>query len=382
MSDEEQGGDVVAFPGQHSGDGGESEQEPERGPVDIEADEDFEDFLTGASALDDYTREDYVRATTEEYRDLADAIAKAAEEDVEMQAVAASMPGLESGVVGFDDVAGEVPEAAEQPPSDTAVRFATGLLLIAIFLTVLALGGVWFGLFVLVASFLAVGEFYATFRRVGYVPLALFGLLGTIAVMAAGWYGSPGAVATAVGLTVLAIIFWYALVPRRRPLENAAVTILGVVWIPTLLVFAMFIIKAPRAQSLVIALVGLTALFDAGSYFAGRTFGRTQLAPRLSPNKTVEGAVGGLATALVAGVALWLIPWFRFSLGAGLGLAGLVAVFGLAGDLAESMIKRAVGVKDMGTVLPGHGGLLDRVDSFIFTIPVGYLFFSWLGYLA
>lgn len=382
MSDEEQGGDVVAFPGQPSGDGGESEQEPERGPVDIEADEDFEDFLTGASALDDYTREDYVRATTEEYRDLADAIAKAAEEDVEMQAVAASMPGLESGVVGFDDVAGEVPEAAEQPPSDTAVRFATGLLLIAIFLTVLALGGVWFGLFVLVASFLAVGEFYATFRRVGYVPLALFGLLGTIAVMAAGWYGSPGAVATAVGLTVLAIIFWYALVPRRRPLENAAVTILGVVWIPTLLVFAMFIIKAPRAQSLVIALVGLTALFDAGSYFAGRTFGRTQLAPRLSPNKTVEGAVGGLATALVAGVALWLIPWFRFSLGAGLGLAGLVAVFGLAGDLAESMIKRAVGVKDMGTVLPGHGGLLDRVDSFIFTIPVGYLFFSWLGYLA
>lgn len=397
QSDVESGGDVVAFPGMNpdvpadvpTGEmpprGGSDSQEVETGGEDAE---DFEDFLTGASVLDGFTREDYLQATTEEYRDLAEAVAKAAEEDIEMQAVTSSMPGLEPGLVGFDDVTGEQDLPPEEPSvepvrSDTLVRFATGLVLIAVILALLAVGGIWFALLVVVVALIALGEFYATMRKAGYTPLALFGFLGGLGVLAAAWYGSGiGGIGTAVGLTGALVVFWYAMVPRRRPLANATITIFGFVWIPVLLAFALPIIRADRSQQLIIALIAVTALFDAGSYFAGRAFGKVALAPSLSPNKTLEGYLGGIIVAFATGAAISAVPWFEMSLAASLWLAGLVAIFAPLGDLAESVVKRSVGVKDMGAVLPGHGGILDRIDSLLFTIPVGYLLFLWLGALT
>lgn len=380
--DEEGGGEVVAFPTGHPS----GNPEPEQPPLPVE-EEDFEDFLTGASVLDGFARDDYLSATTEEYRDLAEAIAKASQEDVEMQAVAASMPGLEPGLVGFEDVTGELPPAeppAETPPSDTVVRAATGIVLLAVILATLALGGGWFALLVGVLVIVALAEFYSTLRSVGYVPLALFGFAGAAATLLAAWFGSRplAAMATALGSTIIAIIFWYALVPRRRPLENASFTIFGVVWIAGLFSFAMPIIRAAQAQQLIIAIVVVTALFDAGSYFVGRSFGRVLLAQRLSPNKTVEGVVGGVVVAFAAGFGLSLIPWFGFDVAGGLWTAAMVSLFAPMGDLAESLVKRALGVKDMGALLPGHGGVIDRIDAYLFTIPVGYVLFLWLGYLS
>ncbi len=382
MSDQqdEGKGEVVAFPGQHSKDTDPEQRTDERGEQ-----EDFEDFLTGASVLDGFTRDDYLSATTEEYRDLAEAIEKASHEDVEMQAVAATMPGLEPGLVGFDDVTGELPQTEEaQGPSDTIVRAATGVVLLAVILATLALGGGWFALLVGVLAVIALGEFYATLRAAGYVPLALFGFLGAAGTLAGAWFSDAPltAISVAVGTTLVAVIFWYALVPRKHPLENASLTILGVLWISGLLAFAMPIIRSPRSQQLIIALVLLTALFDAASYFAGRSFGRVLLAQRLSPHKTVEGLLGGVVVTFAAALGLSSISWFDIGVGGALWTAGVVSVFAPLGDLAESLVKRALGVKDMGAILPGHGGVIDRLDAYLFTIPVGYVLFLWLGYLS
>jgi phosphatidate cytidylyltransferase len=111
---------------------------------------------------------------------------------------------------------------------------------------------------------------------------------------------------------------------------------------------------------------------DTFAYFVGRTMGRAPLAPTLSPGKTIEGAVGGLIGAVVVGVAfgMWIrLPWYH-----GLALGAVAGVAGQAGDLFESALKREIGIKDFGQIMPGHGGILDRVDSLLFVIPLAYLY--------
>ncbi|HEX9762315.1 MAG TPA: phosphatidate cytidylyltransferase, partial [Acidimicrobiia bacterium] len=117
-------------------------------------------------------------------------------------------------------------------------------------------------------------------------------------------------------------------------------------------------------------------------YFVGRSFGKTRLAPVVSPKKTVEGLFGGLVLASVMASVLVTFPaWEPIGLANGLVLAAIVGVFSPIGDLCESMVKRSIGVKDMGSVLPGHGGMLDRVDSFLFALPALYFAFRAFGLL-
>ncbi|MGH7541798.1 MAG: phosphatidate cytidylyltransferase, partial [Gemmatimonadota bacterium] len=120
---------------------------------------------------------------------------------------------------------------------------------------------------------------------------------------------------------------------------------------------------------------------DTAAYFGGRTFGRHQLAPRVSPNNTVEGAVAALVVAPVAAALYggYVLPsgWdFAFVHGAGIGLA--VAALAIVGDLVESALKRECGVKDASSLLPGHGGLLDRLDSVLWALPTAYVVVAWL----
>lgn len=131
-------------------------------------------------------------------------------------------------------------------------------------------------------------------------------------------------------------------------------------------------VHALAGREAVVLLVATVAVSDTAQYYTGRAVGRTPLAPRHSPAKTVEGAVGGFVAApafLVVAGRLWL-PELSVARLAGLGLAVVAA--GLAGDLFESMLKRAAGVKDSGTIIPGHGGVLDRIDALLFAAPVFY----------
>lgn len=137
-------------------------------------------------------------------------------------------------------------------------------------------------------------------------------------------------------------------------------------------------------QQLLGLIVLTVAAGDTGAFLVGRWRGRTLFAPVLSPNKTVEGLIGGTALAFVMAVGLSSAPWFSdaVTLEIALWTAGTVSVIAPIGDLVESMVKRSIGIKDMGTILPGHGGVLDRVDSFLLVLPVMYVVYLWLGLLG
>lgn len=356
-----------------------------RSQSDGEPPVDFADLGRGPTSLDDFTNEDYQAATTREYQGLAEEIARAAAEDVERQAVSASMPGVGSGLIGFDDVTGvrgpseeEVELEEQQRASDLTMRAGTAVVLVGIFLGSLLLGRVWFTAFVLAVMIISLGEFYATARSRGYSPAALFGFLGMFGA-AIGTLRS-GVVAIGVSLIlVLAVVgLFYAATGRRNPVENAALTVMGAAWVG-LLGFAVGVVRDAEASGvdptgLILFVVLVTAVFDAGSYFAGRAFGRRLMAPKVSPKKTWEGFLGGtVAALLLAAVLSTFRDVFSISFIQSLMMTGMIVVLAPLGDAAESVVKRSLDVKDMGSLLPGHGGMLDRIDALLFVVPGAYI---------
>lgn len=350
----------------------------------VDAGKSLDGLSEGDSVLDDFSHDDYLATTTVEYEGLAEAIRQSETESVQMQAVAAPLSGIDSGVVGFEDVTGEkeTTQPVRREPSDLPLRVVSALALVGLLVGSVVLGGAWFVGFICLASFIAVGEFYAATRTAGYAPIALLGLLGAIFAPIAGYASGPGGVAGMVVLLIVAVLVYYALFIRKDPLDNAAVTIFGIVWVPGMLGFATALARSDNSAGLIIGLVLVAASVDTGSYFVGKSFGKHAMAPVLSPNKTWEGLAGGVAGAIAMAALVSVVSFFDpFTLPSSLYLVAAVVVASPLGDLAESMIKRSLGVKDMGSILPGHGGLLDRIDSLLFSVPIGYFVFQAIGYL-
>jgi len=373
--------------------------DPEQGPDDPEESsedtaaanddaESSEESIDADDAVFDLFQGDYVAATTSEYRDLAEEISRAHTEEYERQAVAASMPGVGSGLIGFEDVTGQkglseedVESEEQKRASDLTLRVASAVVLIGLFLGSLLMGGAWFSTFVTIVMVVALGEFYATVRTRGFSPAAIFGFLGLIGVAIGAHRAGPGAIGGWIGGAVIAVAFFYAVAPRRDPLGNAAITVFGLAWI-SMLAFAIVIARGESAVALILLVVGVTALFDMGAYFVGRSFGKRPLAPKVSPKKTVEGLMGGVITAFGTTLILSTIPLFEpLDLTGALALAAIISVLAPLGDAAESVVKRALDTKDMGSILPGHGGMLDRIDALLFVAPAAFFLFDGLGYL-
>ena len=223
---------------------------------------------------------------------------------------------------------------------------------------------------------LAAGEAYDVLRRAGYRPATLLGLSGTVALMIATYSERQIAVPVIVIATVFTFLWYLFGVVRARPMVNAAVTLFVFLWIGVLGSFAALLLAMPdrRGIAFLLAAVVATAAYDIGGLFFGSQMGSRPLAPDVSPNKTMEGLVGGMASAVFAtvlliGVLPGIHPWTS---GKALVLGLVVAVVAPLGDLCESMLKRDLGVKDMGSVLPGHGGVLDRFDALLFVLPATY----------
>jgi len=363
------------------------DQEPDQDSPDVDL-TDWDRMASEPSDLDDLSEETYITATTEEYKGLAEEIARLRDAEFERQAVVATMPGVDTGLVGFEDVTGrrgiteEEVEAYEQArASDLTLRVVTAVGLVGLLVGSLYLGGWWFTSFLAIVMLLALGEFYATVRRVGYAPLAIVGLLGVIAMPILTHVSSVFAIAGVTVLATVLVVLVYSLANRRNPLENASITVFGMVWVGLL----SFVVPFGRSEHPVafVIMVGLVcAMVDIGSYFVGRGFGSRPLAPTLSPNKTVEGFIGGVVFGVMtAAVLSTLPPYEEVGFTGSLILGAVVSLVGPLGDLAESMVKRSLGVKDMGSVLPGHGGMLDRIDSFLFAVPAAYVLFLIRGLL-
>jgi phosphatidate cytidylyltransferase len=345
------------------------------------------DFLAVDEAEESISEAAYLQATTAEYRDLAEEIARGGNQPATMSAMAASMAGVGTGLVDFEDVTGrrglseeEVEHVEQAAASDLTLRVISAIVLVGLFTATLLLGGWLFTLFVGAVMVIGVGEFYATLRRHGYVPLALFGLLGVLGSAIGAHLDGPGPVLVTMLVMIVAVVLFFSVMSRRRPLENAAVTILGATWVAPL-ALASSIRNSPQGIALIILAVLLAALYDIGAFFTGRAVGRHQLAPSLSPKKTWEGLIGGIVTTVAVAAFLSTVDYFPLDLGQAMILAVIVIVLAPLGDAAESMIKRGLGVKDMGSVLPGHGGMLDRIDAFVFVVPAAFLFFRSAGLL-
>ncbi|MFB9463068.1 phosphatidate cytidylyltransferase [Streptomyces cinereospinus] len=201
------------------------------------------------------------------------------------------------------------------------------------------------------------------------VPLAV----GGAAMVVAGYVRGAEGAWVAMALTVLAVLVWRMTEPPEDYLKDVTAGVFAAFYVPFLATFVAMMLTAEDGPQRVFAFLLLTVVSDTGAYAVGWRFGRHKLAPRISPGKTREGLVGAVTFAMAAGALCmeFLIDDGTWWQGLLLGLA--VAASATLGDLGESMIKRDLGIKDMGTLLPGHGGIMDRLDSLLPTAPVVWL---------
>ncbi|MGV9707277.1 phosphatidate cytidylyltransferase [Streptomyces sp. NPDC003483] len=201
------------------------------------------------------------------------------------------------------------------------------------------------------------------------VPLAV----GGAAMVVAGYVRGAEGAWVAVALTALAVLVWRMTEPPEGYLKDVTAGVFAAFYVPFLATFVAMMLTADDGPRRVLTFLLLTVVSDTGAYAIGWRFGKHKLAPRISPGKTREGLVGAVLFAMVGGALClqFLIEDGTWWQGLIIGLA--VAATATLGDLGESMIKRDLGIKDMGTLLPGHGGIMDRLDSLLPTAPVVWL---------
>lgn len=229
-----------------------------------------------------------------------------------------------------------------------------------------------------IACFAAVLEWRRVLARTDRrVPLAPIGF-ATVGLVVASWYGGPEGLVVALMVGCAGTVAWRVVDERiENTLADSMASMLTLLWIPFLASFIVLMELAPDGWQRVVVMVLAAVGSDTGGLFAGMLFGKHPMAPRVSPKKTWEGFVGGLILGtLVAAIAAYFFFDGRWWIGAVVGLACALAA--VLGDLAESAVKRDIQVKDMSSVIPGHGGILDRIDSLLFAAPVAYVVFGLL----
>ncbi|MBC6991653.1 phosphatidate cytidylyltransferase [Hymenobacter sp. BT491] len=292
------------------------------------------------------------------------------------------------------------PPAEKKPMSNLAQRVIFGAIG-----AVILFGCIWYSAWSFAVFFALVQakmllEFYRMMRKAGYAPATWIGIgisfllflivgfpferhgfngefgagyaysvtMGWKTSSQAGYYFVLVSALSLVGLLLREMVVW----PRyKNPFGNVGVALLGLFYVslPMSLLVVIASLTGSYDYRRILALLLLVWAADIGAYAAGKTFGKHKLAPNISPGKTWEGWIGGTILTVAMGWVLgYLLP--DMPLVHRLVVAGVVAVFGVLGDLAESMLKRSVDVKDSGRILPGHGGLLDRFDAFLFILPV------------
>lgn len=257
---------------------------------------------------------------------------------------------------------------------DMGQAVAVGVGLVVLAAVLLSLGPKYVMGLVVVVLVLASAELFATLRRVGYNPPTLVGLAAAASLPLAAYYKGETGIVLALFLTLVVGLLWYLLdIGGEHAVPNLGVTMLSVVYVGVFGSFAALLLRGPDGTGMLLAAIIATVAYDVAGLFIGRSMGRAPLSVA-SPNKTVEGTIGGMVAALAAVVVIVGIvgihPFDSFGDALVLGVA--LAVVAPIGDLCESLLKRDLGVKDMGTILPGHGGLLDRFDGLLFALPTTY----------
>lgn len=267
--------------------------------------------------------------------------------------------------------------------------FGIPLLLVLVFFEVdpKRTGILFTGALAMVAV-LGAGEFFRALRLRHFRPSSQVAFVAVALLQFSAWGNSQGRLDHLLPLFLAVMVIGTLIhqVVRREsePLANAGVTFFGVIYVGWLMSYLIRLRsfggtiapfpfpETPRGAWIVLYVFAVTWITDTGAYFAGSRFGKRKLAPRLSPNKTLEGAIGGLIAACLMSLTWgqWIgIAWWHCVV-----LGPLLGLLGQVGDLCESALKRDIGIKDFGGIMPGHGGVLDRFDSLLFTAPIAYYY--------
>jgi phosphatidate cytidylyltransferase len=243
------------------------------------------------------------------------------------------------------------------------------------------LGGVYFLLLVLTLAIFSINEFYSLMRLKGFDPAVIIGNLITAFFIIFAFYAlkKNWEPAHSVILTGAVMATLGSAVFLKRPknvIVDIAVTILGMIYVGWFLSYLLFIRNLTEHGAYIFFLIITIWAEDIMAYLVGSALGKTKLVPAISPKKTVEGAIAGLVTCVIA--ALIFSQFIGMDLIHALILGLLIGIMAPISDLVESLVKRDVGAKDSGNVVPGHGGVLDRMDSFILTAPVLYYYVVWV----
>lgn len=264
-------------------------------------------------------------------------------------------------------------------------RIITALIALPILIASIYFSWLWPLFIAIAATAMVFGlhEFWLLARRRAMKPDMAVGFMGAAGLFVGFYFDAPRSAPHLLLLTLIAFVIAALAAemlhgaPFDKMLGSAGATVLGVLYVVLLgghLVSLRMGFDAKLSMHLLAFLFLVVMGSDSGAFYTGRALGRHKLAPQISPGKTWEGAVGGMAASLgLAALAhFWFFP--ELSLKAALPLAAAMNIFGVAGDLTESALKRSAGAKDTAKILPGHGGMLDRLDSLLFNAPVIYYF--------
>jgi phosphatidate cytidylyltransferase len=255
---------------------------------------------------------------------------------------------------------------------DLPMALLTAAAIVVVALICLSLGRTWTLALTAVIVGLSSLELANGLRARGHHPATPIALLGSVGLVVAAKYDGTAAFPVFFSLTTAFSLLWFMWkVTPGRPIRGVASTLLTFGYVGVLGGFAGLLLQSPDGVGLLLGSAICTVAYDVVGYFAGSQLGSTRIAPNVSPNKTIEGTLVGFTASVVMGLVVvnQIHPWDRKS---GLALGALVGVGSLLGDLCESMIKRDLGVKDFGSFLPGHGGVLDRFDGLLFCLPITY----------
>lgn len=236
-----------------------------------------------------------------------------------------------------------------------------------------------------IAVVLALAEFYSLASKIGAKPQALAGYGASLVVVASFVYDEPRLAVAALSALAIGSLAAAVFKPDeiKQSLLSVSASVFGVIYVALLAGCLAGVRMIPEStgtggthfsSKLITTFFAIVMMTDTGAYYTGRTIGRHKLAPRISPGKTIEGSVGGFIAAVVAGLLCKLIFFYELPIAHALLLGAAIGALGQIGDLAESMLKRSANVKDSGKLLPGHGGVLDRIDSILFCAPLLYFY--------
>jgi phosphatidate cytidylyltransferase len=249
----------------------------------------------------------------------------------------------------------------------------------------------WFSrvplLILLVGAAAALGavEFYRLGTHAGARPLTVFGVIWAVLFVVAALFDVDWATGSLLASAAVLPLIWLVIFRRDTRFQSWVWTLAGILYLGWTLGHYVALRQLDHGRELVILAVFATFACDTSAFFVGRAWGRHHMAPAISPHKTWEGAIGGFVGAVAAALALrfvlnlgdWSLP---LTYAEAIAVGCLIGVVAQLGDLLESLLKRRAGVKDSGNLIPGHGGVLDRIDSLVFTGVIVYYFVLWMVY--